>query len=447
MMLVSIVLVAGLVLLFLLPAIGEKGEWRYRSMQRILRWGRKHGWYLPTWADGKFLFQVWLITLAMSVALCALCLWSALERVEKLEKPSGGEGSVWEDVCLEWRDANGKKHTEQMQIELFEQQLGEEEIQQVFSEVKALLETEVLGENTSKDFVCKPLYLPEKIEGYDVQISWYSENPALVNWDGQLGEEIPEEGADVLLKAQLLLQSETDAWEIHVHVVSPDRSWLESLQDSVKEMETQAAYVELPSEWDGVEITWKRDRHQLIYFTAALVVSAPVLLFWRKKQEIENQKKQERQQMLQDYPEIISKLMLLLSAGMSLRRAMEKIVADYKRYDRKREKRKAYEVLAETCRELNCGVTEKQAYENIGERCDILQYRTLSALLVQHLQKGNRGMEQILTQEVSMAQELRQQQAKIMGEQASAKLLFPMVLMLLDVFVLLIVPAWISFSI
>ena len=154
-----------------------------------------------------------------------------------------------------------------------------------------------------------------------------------------------------------------------------------------------------------------------------------------------------KQQMLQDYPEIISKLALLLGAGMSLRRAIEKITQDYKKYYVKKEPRIAYEVFADTCKELKCGITEKEAYEKIGDRCDLLQYRTLSLLLVQHLQKGNRSMERILEEEVKKAQELRMQQAKILGEQASAKLLFPMTLMLIDVFIILIVPAWISFSI
>lgn len=75
-----------------------------------------------------------------------------------------------------------------------------------------------------------------------------------------------------------------------------------------------------------------------------------------------------------------------------------------------------------------------------------MSYRTLSALLVQHLQKGSQGIELMLEEEAEKAQEMRKQQARIQGEQASTKLLFPMVLMLLIVFVILLVPAWIFFS-
>ena len=90
---------------------------------------------------------------------------------------------------------------------------------------------------------------------------------------------------------------------------------------------------------------------------------------------------------------------------------------------------------------------QKKAYEELGEKCGILYYKTLSALLVQHLQKGSGDMGRILEEEAGKAQEIRRQQARILGEQASTKLLFPMILMLLVVFILLMVPAWLTFSI
>ena len=52
----------------------------------------------------------------------------------------------------------------------------------------------------------------------------------------------------------------------------------------------------------------------------------------------------------------------------------------------------------------------------------------------------------MLEEESEKEKEMRKQQARIQGEQASTKLLFPMVLMLLIVFVILLVPAWIFFS-
>lgn len=100
--------------------------------------------------------------------------------------------------------------------------------------------------------------------------------------------------------------------------------------------------------------------------------------------------------MQQDYPEIVTKLQLLLSTGMNLRKSVERIAGDYVSYMRREEVRKAYEILMEVCGEMERGLGEKEAYEQLGERWGLLSYRTLSSILVQCLQKGSVGVEQIL---------------------------------------------------
>ena len=52
----------------------------------------------------------------------------------------------------------------------------------------------------------------------------------------------------------------------------------------------------------------------------------------------------------------------------------------------------------------------------------------------------------MLEEEAEKAQEMRKQQARVLGEQASTKLLFPMILMLIVTFVILLIPACISFA-
>lgn len=73
-------------------------------------------------------------------------------------------------------------------------------------------------------------------------------------------------------------------------------------------------------------------------------------------------------------------------------------------------------ILVEICREMERGLGEKEAYEQLGERWGLLSYRTLSSILVQCLQKGSNGVEQVLAKEAEQAQRLRRQQAQILGE-------------------------------
>ena len=80
-------------------------------------------------------------------------------------------------------------------------------------------------------------------------------------------------------------------------------------------------------------------------------------------------------------------------------------------------------------------------------RCGLSVYKTFATLLVQNLRKGNREILDMLERESQEAFENRKRRAKILGEQAGTKLLAPMMLMLVIVFVILLYPAGSSFVI
>ena len=90
---------------------------------------------------------------------------------------------------------------------------------------------------------------------------------------------------------------------------------------------------------------------------------------------------------------------------------------------------------------------EAEAYERMGRRCGLSVYKTFATLLVQNLRKGNREILDMLERESQEAFENRKRRAKILGEQAGTKLLAPMMLMLVIVFVILLYPAGSSFVI
>lgn len=155
-----------------------------------------------------------------------------------------------------------------------------------------------------------------------------------------------------------------------------------------------------------------------------------------------------RRQMMLDYPEIISKLSLLLGAGMNITCAWEKITSGYQAL-RKRShmpRREAYEEMVATLHEIQQGVGELQAFENFGERCRLSVYRKLSSLIVQNIRKGAKGMQRLLDTEEREAFELRKAQARKMGEEAGTKLLLPMGMMLVVVLVILLAPAGLTFQ-
>ena len=142
------------------------------------------------------------------------------------------------------------------------------------------------------------------------------------------------------------------------------------------------------------------------------------------------------------------KSLMLLAAGLSMRKVFERITRDYRKEQEQQgrgKKRYAYEEIARTYYEMESGVIELEAYERMGMRCEVPAYRRLSLLLAQNLKKGSQGLIPLLEQEARDAFEQRKRFARTEGEKAAVRLLLPMGMMLLVVFVLMMFPAFLSF--
>ena len=143
-----------------------------------------------------------------------------------------------------------------------------------------------------------------------------------------------------------------------------------------------------------------------------------------------------------DYPGLILKFSLLVQAGMTVRNAFRKIAVDYKKGKRKK---LVYEEIVMACHEMESGIPELETYRRFGERCGHVKYKTFSTLLIQNLQKGSRQMSELLEKESVEAWDDRKRKAKVMGEAAATRLLFPMILMLMVVMAIIMLPAVLSF--
>lgn len=92
---------------------------------------------------------------------------------------------------------------------------------------------------------------------------------------------------------------------------------------------------------------------------------------------------------MKEYPRILNMLCLYVTAGVTVRKAMQRMVMDDER-EKEKEKKAGMELFYKAVRELDSGVNEMEVYRRIGERSGNRQYRKLSLLLMQDLKKGNR---------------------------------------------------------
>ena len=203
-------------------------------------------------------------------------------------------------------------------------------------------------------------------------------------------------------------------------------------------------YYYLPDTWNGKHLEWEQPKDTKGNLIAALGLVAALAVVIGKEREKQTVQAKRKEQMLMDYPGLIMKFTLLVQAGMTVRKAFQKISLDYGR-KRKRNPRPAYEEIRIVCYEMESGVSESEAYRRFGERCGQAKYKIFATLLIQNLQKGSRQMADMLERESTEAWEERKRKARVLGEAAATKLLVPMIMMLIVVMAIVMIPAFMSF--
>ena len=370
--------------------------------------------------DHKLVRRIFCLAATGFIAGTALCLPIGVRKVSGDEKAElqlerGALGSQPTEEKLEVSVGNQKP--ERITLSVPARAYSAEEIEEAFSAAIEALDEIILGENLSFHTVNRNMDLVTEIPGSPVALSWETDRPLLIDSRGLLSDEIPEEGVEVTLKAELELQGETTEYIRKVQVYPPEIKG----RDAVLRALT------------GLELM-------------ALAAAAGAVCWAAKGREQEKARQKREEQMLRDYPEIVSKMVLLLGAGLGMRKVLERIAVDYrKNLALGGQKRFAYEEIVFTCQEMENGVSEQEAYQRMGMRMGTGAYRSLAVLLTQNLKKGSKGLLELLKQESQEAFEERRRQAKTTGEKASTKLLLPMGMMLAVVLVILTVPAFLSF--
>jgi hypothetical protein len=301
-----------------------------------------------------------------------------------------------------------------------------------------------------------------------VKLKWYSSDPSLLDTSGKLLREVdaPE---DVLLSVQLsadVLPEDGGAdgndedmiryhqdYEIPVRVIPVERTAEERLLAEYESRIAQADATQqgeemltLPTEYEGHVLTYRtkeRDGYESILLVGLL---AAVLLWARDRSSKKEQEKRRERELLLDYADLLSKLVVLTGAGLTIRNAWEKMVHDYEaaRIAGKQKERAAYEEMCLTCEQMRNGVSESEAYREFGKRCGLQQYLKLSGLLEQNRRTGTKNLRDIFRTEMADALEQRKNLALRLGEEAGTRLLIPLFLMLGIVMVMIMVPAMMS---
>ncbi len=357
------------------------------------------------------------------------------------------------DLDLVATDAEGEEIGE-YELEVKTRSFTRSEAEALFTEASESLEKVILKDNESLDWVTSDLDLVEKIDGYPFDIRWRVDNFDVMHYDGRLIEEnIPDEGIAVMLTATFSYGENKWQQIMYTEVYPKEMTAAQrAVRDIGKMLKTadeessEKEMIVLPESYKGQDVIWSEKKSDNSILILILTLIGGAASFVLKDKELKKSIEERELELLSDYPKLVSKLVLYMGAGMTVRNIFRKLSAAYlKELQAGGKKRYLSEEMLRATRELMAGASEGEVYERFGERCGVREYTRLTTLLVQNLKKGNSELLTLLQEESKRAFEERMDRVRKIGEEAGTKLLMPMIIMLVIVMAMIMIPAYMAF--
>ena len=400
-------------------------------------------------------YRTWRILWIRKILLVAVCGsiltgilavygWYSSSNVTALARPADtAEGHRY--VLDVWM---GKTPLGEIPVEVPAQLPSPEAIQLLLLQAEQELETLLPGDNISLEQVEQELVLPDTLCQGLVTIVWESSDFDVVDHRGKVNNGLLQEACVVVLTAHMTCQEQERSIHIPVRVVPPQRKQTQRLLLEINRLleeesteEKMQEWFKLPDTFENLPLQWSFHQEPYVFWILCLTLIGCAGIYLASGQDLQKEEQKRQQELLEGYPGFLARLAMLTGTGLPVRVVFNRLAAD----DRQQQN-PVYEEIRRTCREMESGITQKEAFENFGRRCRLPEYKKCAALLTQHISRGSAGLLEALWQEAENACEMRRAQAKQKGETAQTKMLFPMLLLLLVVMVVVMVPACFSFA-
>ncbi len=366
--------------------------------------------------------------------------------MDKLIRPGYEEADENREIIVEGLAESDVK----LEVPVSHRHYQQEEFQQISDVAVEELKHIMLGGNASLNEVERGLNLVGAMEEYGISVDWDVDDDILIDVEGNVYNAALTEPKQTYIKANLSYENYEQSYIIELRII-PRLNY--SMQDRIDDFSAELGRLDseslenesymLPESFDGRELSYREEdgvNPHLIW-----IMGVVFALFYNvsKKRRTDDRLKHMQQEAAIDYSDIVSKLLIYIGAGLSVRSAWEALVRDYEHSSHK--KRFAYEEMAKSLTGLKSGVSEMEVYREFGRRMKSSEYMKLASLLEQNRKTGLYNLRDLLLQESMQAWELRLNNAKRLGEEASTKLLLPMLMSLVLVLIVVITPAMMSF--
>lgn len=384
--------------------------------------------------------KILIFIVVITVIVAVIRTVSAQNRVKQLKREGYGGGDREYSLIMEkdGRDC-------EVNITVNPKTPGEAELNKLFEDIYEKILTKIVGGNNSLSEVTGNLDFTYNTES-GVTIQYFLDDYSVINSFGEVNNKSLQSPEAVNISVELQYGDKYKTYKIPVVVlpgqITEEEQINTDLSNRINGENTNSDYAELPEEIDGKKVKFYEKKKKILPYFFAMFLIIAFLIYYYKIYNPKLTKEKRDKLLITDYPEIVSKLSLLMGAGMSTYNALIKITEDYKKTGKPKP---AYEELSVCLNRISAGIPETDAYVEFGQRCGVMCYIKLGNLLAQNISKGTDNIFRLLKEETEKAFEDRKALAKKLGEEAGTKLLLPMTMMLSVVLIIIVIPAFMSF--
>ncbi len=355
----------------------------------------------------------------------------------------GEAGGDTKTVVLE---AKGEGIEEEISFEVEPRQLSYEEAQRYLDNAGETILKEVKGENKSLEKITKDLNFVRTLENGMVDVRWIPKDPELIDRNGKINTEALSSEYGTATSVSAILRAGTEERETDIHLVlykasskMPFREQLLYLLEEKEKSTRENGELKLPEEIDGRKISWsvKDDVGQKEILAAGLLIICLLPVAWIRKNRIKEEAA--AKELKEDYPDFAYKLVLYLDSGVGIANSLSMILRDMEK--RGYTERRLPLELRRLVEDIRNGGDMEKALEGFGNACGFVEYMRLSGMVSHFAATGDRDIKRALSDTGREAMMIKNELLKRKGEEASLKLLGPIMLLMVSVMIAVMFPA------
>ena len=198
----------------------------------------------------------------------------------------------------------------------------------------------------------------------------------------------------------------------------------------------------LPSNVNGVNVTWKKDNDKRIIAIPVLVFIISFWILFKDRITRADIEKKRREKLLSEYPSFALRYALLNEAGLTHMQTLEKLGQYYINDPSCGE---LYRLVNICVNSIKGGMSIYEALDMLSNECGVREISRFLGIIKRNIRKGGSDLAIQLKSVARESEEISRERIRKNAETASTRLLMPMMILLLIVFVVIMIPAFANF--